>query len=179
LFTRQRARALAARAAAFTFVGLLAACASEPPTYGPPVYSPPYPPAQPSPSAPAPYESRPTARSAPAYAAPAGSYGGGGTAASAWRDDAHRRDRTEAVDGLPEFAAEEAHIRAEMDAGVREGWLDRNDFLIFGRQLHQTELHEARQRRLHGSSPPRAERVLIRNNLDELRRQLDDTRDHR
>lgn len=96
--------------------------------------------------------------------------------AEAWRDAAHRRDRIDAVEGSQEFAREESRMRAEFDAGLAEGWLNHDDFLIFGRQLHQTELHEARVLRVHNGEMPRAERALIRSNLEELRRQLEETR---
>ena len=93
-----------------------------------------------------------------------------------WTDVSHRRDRIDAVPGCPEFSAQEAAIRSSLDAGQAEGWLDRNDFLIFGRQLHQTELLEARELRLHGETLSDTDRNLIRGELDELRVQLADTR---
>lgn len=148
----------------------LAACTTEAPP-PPPPYAPPYQ----SRYAPPPPPPPPRRESPPAWTPeppPTSSYGH----EEAWRDGAHHRDRMDAVEGWPEFAAEEARIRAALDEGVRRGWLDRNDYLIFGRQLHQTELHEARERRLHGDRIPRAERELIRANLEELRRQIDETR---
>lgn len=93
-----------------------------------------------------------------------------------WRDAAHRRDRLDAVPGYPEFAPDEAALRAALDAGLAQGWLDRDDFLIFGRQLHQTELLEARDLRLYGDNLSDTDRDLIRGELDELRGQLDETR---
>jgi hypothetical protein len=111
--------------------------------------------------------------------ASAQSWQGSQASYNSWSDDAHRRDRIDAVRGHPEFAGEEERIRSELDEGLAQGWLDRDDFLIFGRQLHQTELHEAREMREHGEDLPRAERALIRSNLAELRHQLDQSRRER
>ena len=91
-----------------------------------------------------------------------------------WADAAHRRDRIDAVGGYAEFADDEAELRSALDAGLARGWLDRDDFLIFARQLHQTELHEAREMRLHGPRLSQEERAFIRGTLEEAYRQLKD-----
>ncbi len=96
-----------------------------------------------------------------------------------WTDAAHARDRLDAVHGAPEFAEEEARIRAALDSARAQGWIDHNDFLIFGRQLHQTELHEAREMRLHRGALPRSERALVQSNLEELIRQISEARRQR
>jgi hypothetical protein len=96
-----------------------------------------------------------------------------------WRDDAHRRARIDAVRGHPDFAGEEARIREDLDAGLEQGWLTRDDFLIFGRQLHQTEVRESTLMFRYSDSLPLEERAGIRYALDQLRRQLDETRDGR
>ena len=93
-----------------------------------------------------------------------------------WRDQAHRRDRLDAVEGYPEFAEQESAIRVSLDSGLSEGQLDRNDFLIFGRQLHQTELLEARDMRLYGETLSAADRDLILGELNELLLQIDEAR---
>jgi hypothetical protein len=122
-----------------------------------------------------------SAQSWPGAQGPYDRWGGGPDRdpADSWKDDAHRRDRIDAVRGHPDFAEEEARIRSDLDAGLAQGWLDRDDFLIFGRQLHQTEIHEAREMRIHGYTLPRAEHELIRANLKELRHQLDESRRER
>ena len=93
-----------------------------------------------------------------------------------WSDDAHRRDRVDTVRVDAQFADNEAGIRSQLDAGLAQGWLDRDDFLIFARQLHQTELREVREQRVYGGAVPEHRSALIRGELDELRRQLDNTR---
>ena len=96
-----------------------------------------------------------------------------------WSDDAHRRDRVDTVRVDARFADNEAGIRSQLDAGLAQGWLDHDDFLIFARQLHQTELREAREQRVYAGAVPERRSALIRAELDELRRQLDDTRRQR
>jgi hypothetical protein len=92
-----------------------------------------------------------------------------------WSDAAHHRDRIALVRGAPEFANQESALRSQFDAGLREGWLDRDDFLIFGRQLHQTELDELRAMRRNGGTLSENDRAFIQNTLDEVHKQLDDT----
>lgn len=96
-----------------------------------------------------------------------------------WSDDAHRRDRVDTIRVDARFADNEAGIRSQLDAGLAQGWLDHDDFLIFARQLHQTELREAREQRGYGGAVPERRSALIRAELDELRHQLDDTRRQR
>ena len=96
-----------------------------------------------------------------------------------WSDDAHRRDRIDIVRVDAQFADNEAGIRSRLDAGLAQGWLDHDDFLIFARQLHRTELREAREQRIYGGAVPERRSALIRGELDELRRQLDDARRQR
>ena len=96
-----------------------------------------------------------------------------------WSDDAHRRDRVENVRVDAQFADNEAGICSQLDAGLAQGWLDHDDFLIFARQLHQTELREVREQRAFGGAVPENRSALIRAELDELRRQLDGARRQR
>jgi hypothetical protein len=92
-----------------------------------------------------------------------------------WSDAAHHRDRIALVRGAPEFSNQESALRSQFDAGLREGWLDRDDFLIFGRQLHQTELDELKAMRRNGGTLSENDRAFIQNTLDEVHKQLDDT----
>jgi len=92
-----------------------------------------------------------------------------------WSDAAHHRDRIALVRGAPEFANQESALRSEFDAGLREGWLDHDDFLIFGRQLHQTGLDELKAMRRNGGTLSDNDRAFIQNTLDEVHKQLDET----
>lgn len=78
--------------------------------------------------------------------------------------------------GYPEFRGIESHIRGEIYQGLRDDTLDRegaNDLLA---QLQQVRYDEMREFRYHGWNLPYDDRMRIREELQQLDQQVDETR---
>ncbi|RAK60790.1 hypothetical protein DJ021_13725 [Phenylobacterium hankyongense] len=75
--------------------------------------------------------------------------------------------------GYPEFRGVEAHIREEIVDGVRDDLIDRDDARDLMEQLHDIQLQEAREFRVHGWNLPEDDRNRIRAQLDQLDQLVD------
>lgn len=79
--------------------------------------------------------------------------------------------------GYPEFRPLEAHIRAEILQGLRDDSLDREGADDLFAQLRQVRYDEAREFRAHGWNLPYDDRMRIREDLQRLDQQVDQTRE--
>ena len=79
--------------------------------------------------------------------------------------------------GYPEFRRVEAHIRAEINGGVREDLLEPEDAAEFNRRLRAIQVQELREYRAHGRNLPGGDRAEIGRQLDDLDSLVDRTRD--
>ena len=87
------------------------------------------------------------------------------------------RDQGRRWGGYPEFRDIENHIRREIQEGVREDLLERDDARDLMGQLRDIQMQEAREFRVHGWSLPDDDRYRIRARLEQLDRLVDQTRD--
>ena len=92
------------------------------------------------------------------------------------RGDWYSRGRI-TVRGYPEFRQVEAHIRSEINDGVREDLLAPEDAADFNRRLRAIQGRELREYRAHGWNLPDYDRAAIRRQLDALDSLVDQTRD--
>jgi hypothetical protein len=81
--------------------------------------------------------------------------------------------------GYPQFRDETAHIRAEIDEGLHEGWLDNHQAAYFHHELQRVEYREAREFGDHGWALPPWDQQQIRASLDRIDRGVDRVRDLR
>jgi hypothetical protein len=81
--------------------------------------------------------------------------------------------------GYPQFRDEKAHIRAEIDEGLHEGWLDDRQATYFHHELQRVEYREAREFGDHGWELPPWDQQQIRATLDRIDRGVDRARDLR
>ncbi|HWF76585.1 MAG TPA: hypothetical protein VN694_05350 [Caulobacteraceae bacterium] len=77
----------------------------------------------------------------------------------------------------PEFRDVAWHIRAEIQQGLQDGWLDGDEAGDFGRQLRGIQAQELAEYREHGWGLPQDDREEIRERLDRLDHALDAARD--
>jgi hypothetical protein len=87
------------------------------------------------------------------------------------------RDQGRRWSGYPEFRGIEAHIRSEVQEGVREDLLERDDARDLMGQLRDIQMQEAREFRTHGWNLPADDRYRIRSRLEQLDRLVDQIRD--
>jgi hypothetical protein len=80
--------------------------------------------------------------------------------------------------GYPQFRDEKAHIRAEIDQGVHQGWLGDDQATYFYRQLQRVEYRETREFGDHGWSLPPWDAQQIRASLDRIDHGVDRARDY-
>lgn len=78
--------------------------------------------------------------------------------------------------GYPEFRSLEMHIRGEIQQGVRDDTLDREGANDLYGQLQQIRYHEMREYRVHGWNLPWDDRMRIRDDLQRLDQEVDQTR---
>ncbi len=90
--------------------------------------------------------------------------------------DAYGRRRA-TFRGYPEFRQVEAHIRGEINQGVADDLLAPEDAADFRQQLRDIQLRELRTYRAYGWNLPENDRAMLRNQLDQLDRLVDQTRD--
>ena len=87
------------------------------------------------------------------------------------------RDHGRRWSGYPEFRGIETHIRGEIQEGVREDLLERDDARDLMGQLRDIQMQEAREFRVHGWNLPDDDRYSIRSRLEQLDRLVDQIRD--
>lgn len=78
--------------------------------------------------------------------------------------------------GYPEFRGIEDHIRREIQEGVREDLIEREDARDLFGQLREIQMQEAREFRVHGWRLPDGDRYQIRARLNDLDRLVDQVR---
>lgn len=79
--------------------------------------------------------------------------------------------------GYPEFRGIEDHIRGEIQQGVRDDLIERDDARDLMGQLRDIQMQEAREFRVHGWNLPDDDRYRIRARLQQLDRLVDQIRD--
>lgn len=87
------------------------------------------------------------------------------------------RDHGRRWGGYPEFRRIEDHIRREIQEGVRDGLLERDDARDLMGRLRDIQMQEAREFRVHGWNLPDDDRYRIRGRLEQLDRLVDQIRD--
>ncbi len=87
------------------------------------------------------------------------------------------RGRRVRFGGYPEFKPLEAHIRGEIQDGLRDDLLMADDARDLTGQLRQIQLEEWREYRVHGWNLPEDDRARIRSELNQLDQTVDQTRD--
>jgi hypothetical protein len=90
------------------------------------------------------------------------------------RGDWYRRWR---FAGYPEFRGIEDHIRREIQDGVRQDLIERDDARDLMGQLRDIQTSEAREYQVHGWNLPGDDRERLRARLDQLDRLVDQIRD--
>jgi hypothetical protein len=115
----------------------------------------------------APYDSRPYYGQSGEYGQPRGDYGQP-------RGDYGRRARS--FRGYPEFRSLEMHIRDEIQQGLRDDTLDRDGAEDLYGRLQQIRDREMREYRVHGWNLPYDDRMRIREDLQRLDQEVDQTR---
>lgn len=81
-------------------------------------------------------------------------------------------------DGYPEFRGQAEHVHAEIEEGLREGWLDPSEAWRLEADLQRVRAREAQEFREHGWNLPFWDRQDIRRRLAGLDQRLDWRRDH-
>lgn len=81
--------------------------------------------------------------------------------------------------GYPEFRGPEAHIRREIQEAVREDMIAPDDARELMEQLRRIQWGEQREFQAHGWNLPDDDRQRIRDELDQLDRQVDQIRQER
>lgn len=89
----------------------------------------------------------------------------------------YRPDWRHRFNGYPEFRGIEAHIRSEIQEGVREDLIERDDARDLMNQLRDIQMQEAREFRVHGMNLPDDDRYRLRSQLQELDRLVDQVRE--
>jgi hypothetical protein len=115
-----------------------------------------------------PYDNRPYYDQQGRYGQPRGDYG---QPRGDWAGNRYRSFR-----GYPEFRPLEMHIRQEIQQGQVDDTLDpdgANDLLA---QLQQIRYHEMQEYRAHGWDLPYDDRATIRDELQRLDQEVDQTR---
>lgn len=79
--------------------------------------------------------------------------------------------------GYPEFRGIEDHIRSEIQEGVRDDLIERDDARDLFGQLRDIRAQEAREFRVHGWNLPQDDRYRIRARLQQLDHQVDEIRE--
>jgi hypothetical protein len=79
--------------------------------------------------------------------------------------------------GYPEFRGVEEHIRREIQDGVREDLIERDDAGDLMGQLRDIQMQEAREFRVHGWNLPDDDRYRLRSRLGQLDQLVDQIRD--
>ena len=106
----------------------------------------------------------------PAYDQPGYSRYSGGT-----RRGDYYNPRT-SYGSYPQFRGIEAHIRREIQSGLRDDLLAPDDARDLLNQLRQIQYQEAREYRVHGWNLPSDDEQRIREQLTELDKTVDETR---
>lgn len=88
-----------------------------------------------------------------------------------------RQSRRDGFAGYPQFRRVEAHIRQEIQQGVRDDLLARDDAADLMSQLRQIQMQEMREYRVHGRNLPYDDQMRIGSELDQLDHVVDQTRD--
>ncbi len=86
------------------------------------------------------------------------------------------RGRRVRFGSYPEFRPLEAHIRSEIQDGIRDDLLMADDARDLMGQLRQIQSEEYREYRVHGWNLPEDDRARIRSELDQLDQTVDQTR---
>jgi hypothetical protein len=79
--------------------------------------------------------------------------------------------------GYPQFRGIETHIRGEIQNGLRDDTLDRDGAGELFAQLQQIRYDEMREFRVHGWNLPYDDQMRIHEELQQLDRQVDQTRE--
>jgi hypothetical protein len=79
--------------------------------------------------------------------------------------------------GYPEFRGIENHIRGEIQQGLRDDLIERDDARDLMGQLRDIQAQELREYRVHGWNLPADDRYRIRGRLQQLDRLVDQIRD--
>ena len=90
------------------------------------------------------------------------------------RGDYYRQRPT--YSSYPQFRGLEQHIRSEIQSGLRDDLIAPDDARDLLNQLRQIQYQEAREYRVHGWNLPRDDDQRIRQQLNELDRTVDETR---
>lgn len=78
--------------------------------------------------------------------------------------------------GYPEFRGIEDHIRREIQEGVRDDLIEREDARDLFAQLRDIQQQEAREFRVHGWNLPPDDRYRLRSQLQQLDAEVDEIR---
>ncbi|MDB5479975.1 MAG: hypothetical protein JWO83_1028 [Caulobacteraceae bacterium] len=115
----------------------------------------------------APYDNRPYYGRSGEYGQPRGDYGQP-RGDYGWRARSFR--------GYPEFRSLEMHIRGEIQQGLSDDTLDREGADDLLGQLQQIRYQEMSEYRAHGWNLPYDDRMRIREDLQRLDQEVDQTR---
>jgi hypothetical protein len=79
--------------------------------------------------------------------------------------------------GYPQFKGLEAHIRSQIVEGVSDDLIQRDDARDLLGQLRAIQTQEAREYRVHGWDLPDQDQIRLRDQLEQLDRLVDQTRE--
>jgi hypothetical protein len=85
-------------------------------------------------------------------------------------------DQRRSYGSYPQFRSIEAHIRSEIQSGLRDDLIAPDDARDLMSQLRQIQYQEAREYRIHGWNLPGDDAQRIQEQLTELDRTVDETR---